>query len=212
MSLAPYWRAPAGGQAASAAGRGAQPRAAPWERAASGARQQTAGLRSDLAVVLVRPTIPPNVGSVARTCAATRVPLHLVGPLGFSLEDKKLKRAGLDYWDSVCVLVHDDWRAFERWAVRERSVGAPGGARVVAFSKFGARPHTEPGAYRKGDLLLFGAEQAGLPEEAHALAKATGGVRLIPIDQTHVRSLNLAVSVGMGTFEALRQLDAAPPP
>ena len=115
--------------------------------------------RSDLAVVLVTPQIPGNTGTIARTCAAARVPLHLVGPLGFDLTDAQLKRAGLDYWNSVCVRVHDDWDAFH--AYWRDVLGAPG--RLVAFSKFGARPHAEEGAYKSGDWLLFGAETTGLP-------------------------------------------------
>ena len=85
--------------------------------------------------------------------------LHLVGPLGFDLTDAQLKRAGLDYWNSVCVRVHDDWDAFH--AYWRDALGAPG--RLVAFSKFGARPHAEEGAYKSGDWLLFGAETTGLP-------------------------------------------------
>jgi tRNA (cytidine/uridine-2'-O-)-methyltransferase len=162
--------------------------------------------RRDLAVVLVHPQIPGNTGTIARTCAATRVPLHLVGPLGFELSDARLKRAGLDYWHSVCVRVHEDWDAFARYW--RDDLGAPG--RLVAFSKFGARPHAEPGAYRAGDWLLFGAETTGLPDEAHDACTASGGVRRIPIDETHVRSLNLAVSVGVGAYEALRQIDGDP--
>ena len=162
--------------------------------------------RRDLAVVLVNPQIPGNTGTIARTCAATRVPLHLVGPLGFELSDARLKRAGLDYWHSVCVRVHEDWDAFARYW--RDDLGAPG--RLVAFSKFGARPHAEPGAYRAGDWLLFGAETTGLPDEAHDACAASGGVRRIPIDETHVRSLNLAVSVGVGAYEALRQIDGDP--
>jgi tRNA (cytidine/uridine-2'-O-)-methyltransferase len=162
--------------------------------------------RRDLAVVLVSPQIPGNTGTIARTCAATRVPLHLVGPLGFTLEDSQLKRAGLDYWNSVCVKVHDDWPAFHSYWRDE--LGSPG--RLVAFSKFGARPHAEEGAYRKGDWLLFGAETTGLPDEAHDVCAKSGGVRRIPIDEQHVRSLNLAVSVGVGAYEALRQIDGSP--
>lgn len=162
--------------------------------------------RRDLAVVLVSPQIPGNTGTIARTCAATRVPLHLVGPLGFTLEDSQLKRAGLDYWNSVCVKVHDDWPAFHSYWRDE--LGSPG--RLVAFSKFGARPHAEEGAYRKGDWLLFGAETTGLPDEAHEICAKSGGVRRIPIDEQHVRSLNLAVSVGVGAYEALRQIDGSP--
>ena len=162
--------------------------------------------RKDLHVVLVTPKIPGNTGCIARTCAASRVPLHLVAPLGFSLDDAQLKRAGLDYWKSVCVKVHDDWDAFYAYW---RELGDERG-RLVAFSKFGARPHAEDGAYRPGDWLLFGAETTGLPDAAMEACKATGGVRRIPIDESHVRSLNLSVSCGIGVYEALRQLDGSP--
>ena len=161
--------------------------------------------RRDLAVVLVTPQIPGNTGTIARTCAATRVPLHLVGPLGFTLEDSQLKRAGLDYWNSVCVKVHDDWDAFHEYYTQ---LGSPG--RLVAFSKFGARPHAEEGAYQSDDWLLFGAETTGLPDAAHDACAASGGIRRIPIDEQHVRSLNLAVSAAVGTYEALRQIDGPP--
>jgi tRNA (cytidine/uridine-2'-O-)-methyltransferase len=161
--------------------------------------------RRDLAVVLVNPQIPGNTGTIARTCAATRVPLHLVGPLGFTLKDSQLKRAGLDYWNSVCVKVHDDWDAFYAYW---QGKGSPG--RLVAFSKFGARPHAEEGAYESGDWLLFGAETTGLPDAAHDACAASGGIRRIPIDELHVRSLNLAVSAAVGTYEALRQIDGSP--
>lgn len=128
-----------------------------------------------------------------------------IGPLGFSLDDTQLKRAGLDYWKSVCVRVHDDWDAFyEYW----RGLDTPG--RLVAFSKFGARPHAEEGAYKPGDWLLYGAETTGLPDAAMEACKASGGVRRIPIDESHVRSLNLSVSCGIGVYEALRQLDGPP--
>lgn len=86
--------------------------------------------RPDLNVVLVNPQIPQNTGNVARTCAATSVGLHLVGPLGFSIDDRSLKRAGLDYWPYVCVQVHESWPAFVAfWQ------GLPGPRRLIAFSK-----------------------------------------------------------------------------
>jgi tRNA (cytidine/uridine-2'-O-)-methyltransferase len=138
-------------------------------------------------------------------CACRAPRFRRTGPLGFSLDDTQLKRAGLDYWKSVCVRVHDDWDAFyEYW----RGLDTPG--RLVAFSKFGARPHAEEGAYKPGDWLLYGAETTGLPDAAMEACKASGGVRRIPIDESHVRSLNLSVSCGIGVYEALRQLDGPP--
>mmetsp|Transcript_36522 Transcript_36522/g.58654 ORF Transcript_36522/g.58654 Transcript_36522/m.58654 type:complete len:209 (+) Transcript_36522:144-770(+) len=156
---------------ASSGGSGDSAAAAPWT--GDGIEVASENQRRDLAVVLVNPQIPGNTGTIARTCAATRVPLHLVGPLGFDLTDSQLKRAGLDYWNSVCVKVHDDWGAFHRYW--RDDLGAPG--RLVAFSKFGARPHAEEGAYLPGDWLLFGAETTGLPDEAHdACTASVGGV------------------------------------
>lgn len=163
-------------------------------------------LRRDLAIVLVHPQIPQNTGSAARTCAATRLPLHLVGPLGFDVaDDKKLKRAGLDYWDSVVLRVWPDWATFAA-GVSEGSASPP---RFVAFSKRGNVHFATPGVFgsptpESPTFLLFGAETTGLPPEAHA---ASAAVVRLPIEQRLVRSLNLAVSVGVGAYEALRQVD-----
>lgn len=160
-------------------------------------------LRRDLAIVLVHPQIPQNTGSAARTCAATRLPLHLVGPLGFDVDDKKLRRAGLDYWGSVVLRVWPDWATFAA------GVSEASSPRFVAFSKRGTVHYATPGVYGSPTLenptfLLFGAETTGLPEEAHA---ASAAVVRLPIEQRLVRSLNLAVSVGVGAYEALRQVD-----
>jgi tRNA (cytidine/uridine-2'-O-)-methyltransferase len=151
------------------------------------------------------PQIPENTGTTARTCAATRLSLTLVGPLGFELSSARLKRAGLDYWASVHAATHPDWASFEAAAGPD--------ARFVAFSTKGKTHYATPGLYAGGGgggattYLIFGSETAGLPPEAHAAAAARGAVVTLPIDQTHVRSLNLAVSAGVGIFEALRQVD-----
>lgn len=158
--------------------------------------------RRDVSVVLVHPQIPQNCGNVARTCAATGVGLHLVGPMGFALDDKKLKRAGLDYWDWVAVQVHDNVDAFLSFYE-----GLEGDKRLFAYSKFGEVHYAQDGLYDRGtrNFLMFGAETTGLPEEAHT---ASTDVVQIPMgNYTHVRSLNLATSVGIGLFESLRQLD-----
>ena len=163
----------------------------------------TADQSSLLRVVLVSPQIPGNAGTTARTCAASAVPLHLVEPLGFEISDKRLKRAGLDYWDSVCAQVHTDWPAFSDSA-REA------GGRVIAFSNRAAPGRPAPLrhydlAYEPGDWLCFGSEPDGLPDEF--IEEAADVVVSIPqVEQAHVRSLNLAVAVGIGTYEALRQL------
>lgn len=158
---------------------------------------------ASLHVVLVHPQIPGNVGSVARTCAATRVPLHLVGPLGFVLDDKKLKRAGLDYWPHVCVAVHESWEDFyAQWQEQHGSTGA----RLIAFTKLSDRSHNVEGTYRRGDWLLFGSETCGLPDHIHDACTLHGTRVRIPMVEDNVRSLNLAVSVGVGAYEALRQI------
>ncbi len=141
-------------------------------------------------LVLYEPEIPPNTGNVARLCAATRTPLHLIEPLGFQIDDKHLKRAGLDYWPHVNVRVHADWEAFLAEA-------APG--RVVLTS---ARQgvHLNRFAFAPGDTLVLGPETRGLPE---ALWSRYEGVR-IPI-WGEVRSLNLSTAAGILLYEALRQ-------
>lgn len=173
----------------------------PWSAEQAGHRQ--ADHRKDLNLVLVNPQIPQNAGSVARTCAATSVALHLVKPLGFDIDSRKLKRAGLDYWPFVVVKVHNSWQEFYNYFNDQ-----PDPKRLFGFSKFGTQHYATPGMYQSGDWLMFGAETTGLPKEAHTAAVNTNGaVVKIPMLETHVRSLNLAVSVGVGLYEAIRQLD-----
>lgn len=142
-------------------------------------------------VVLVHPLIPPNTGSVGRLCAATGTPLTLVEPLGFSLEDRYLKRAGLDYWPWIDLTVTGDWRA-------ALEVGRP-----WLFTAGAERTHTEV-AYAEGDLLVFGQEDTGLPGEILD-AYPEQHVR-IPMDNPNVRSLNLAQCAAVAVYEARRQL------
>jgi tRNA (cytidine/uridine-2'-O-)-methyltransferase len=149
-----------------------------------------------LHVVLVAPQIPPNTGNVARTCAVTGCRLHLVEPIGFSLAEKDLRRAGLDYWEDVAPEVHASWAAFEARHVR----GAPG--RLHLFS--GRTGRSLFGApFAPGDFLVFGQEQLGLPPAL--LAAWPDRCVSIPMLPGQ-RSLNLAVSVGVGVYAALRSL------
>lgn len=141
-------------------------------------------------LVLFEPEIPPNTGNVARLCAATRTPLHLIEPLGFKIDDKHLKRAGLDYWPHVAVRVHRDWEAFLAEA-------APGRI-VLTSARQGAPLHRFP--FAPDDTLVLGPETRGLPE---ALWSRYEGVR-IPI-WGEVRSLNLSTAAGVVLYEALRQ-------
>lgn len=144
-------------------------------------------------IVLIEPEIPPNTGSIARLCAATGAHLHLVGKLGFSLDDKHLKRAGLDYWHAVTVQRWDDFAALR--------AAYPNG-RYWYASKKAAQLYTEV-CYQAGDLLVFGKESSGLPEEL-LTENAQCSIR-IPIMHPEVRSLNLATASGIVLYEALRQ-------
>ncbi len=145
-------------------------------------------------VVLVEPEIPPNTGTIARLCAATNTALHLIGPLGFSLEDRYLKRAGLDYWPYVDVHYYNNWQEF----LDRRPPG-----RILAFSARATHSYTRV-RYEPDDLFLFGSETKGLPLE---LRTAFADVLYtIPMEGKHVRSLNLANAAAIVLYEALRQL------
>ena len=143
-------------------------------------------------IVLVEPEIPPNTGSVARTCAATSSPLHLIEPLGFRIDDHALKRAGIDYWHLVRVHVHRRFAAFAR-AIRRRACSSSARRPRARISRPTSRP---------GDALVFGKESVGLPRE---LLDAHGDrVWGIPTSG-QVRSLNLSNAVAIVLFEALRR-------
>ena len=143
-------------------------------------------------IVLVEPLIPPNTGSIGRLCAATGTPLVLVEPLGFSLEDKYLKRAGLDYWPWIDVTVTDDWRD-----------ALSGGGRPWLFTAKAERSYTDV-ELDPDDLLVFGSETTGLRPDV--LAAFPEQHVTIPMDNTHVRSLNLAQCAAIALYEARRQL------
>lgn len=144
-------------------------------------------------VVLVQPEIPPNTGNIARLCLATGSTLHLIKPLGFSIDDKQLRRAGLDYWEHVTVRVWEDFEAFQADAGPE--------ARFWFFTTKTQRAFWDV-PYQPGDYLVFGRETKGLPESL--LLAHPDRVVTIPM-KAETRSLNLATSVGIGLFEALRQ-------
>lgn len=149
-----------------------------------------------LQVVLVAPQIPPNTGNVARTCAVTGCRLHLVGPLGFSLADRDLRRAGLDYWDDVAPETYPAWPEFEARALRGATPG------MHLFTARATRSLREV-AFAPGDFLVFGQEQLGLPPAL--LAARPERCVSIPMLPGR-RSLNLAVAVGVAVYEALRVL------
>lgn len=145
-------------------------------------------------VVLYQPEIPPNTGSIARLCAATLTPLHLIEPLGFSIDDKHLKRAGLDYWEFVDLHVHKSWQHF---------LDALAPSQLLFFSKraiksYSARP------YDDNDFLVFGPETRGLPREF--IEREPERALRIPMLGSGVRSLNLSNAVAIVLYEGLRQL------
>ena len=142
-------------------------------------------------IVLVEPEIPPNTGNIARSCAATGAQLHLVKPLGFSIDDRSLKRAGLDYWPFVKLEVHESLEEFLH-------------SYDLATTK-GVHRHTDV-QFQDEDMILFGRETKGLPKDF--IAKHQENTLRIPMSaDTRLRSLNLANSVNIVLFEALRQLD-----
>lgn len=148
-----------------------------------------------LRVVLIYPQIPQNTGNIARTCAATGTELHLVGPLGFEISDRYLKRAGLDYWPYVNLHYHDSLHAFEVFYQQQ-------GGRWVGFSTRGQYSYVKF-QFQTNDWLLLGSETEGLPPH---ILEACGATVYIPMTQPKVRSLNLSVSAAVGLFEARRQL------
>lgn len=145
-------------------------------------------------IALWQPEIPPNAGNVARLCAATGSELHLIGRLGFRLDDRSLKRAGLDYWPAVRIVQHVGLKEFEEQARPQR---------IYCFSARATRIYTEA-SFAAGDYLLFGSETRGLPEEV--LQRHADRTLTIPMPAGKVRSLNLATAVGIALYEALRQL------
>lgn len=146
-----------------------------------------------LHVVLVEPEIPPNTGNIARLCLAAGARLHLVEPLGFSLDEKALRRAGMDYWHLCDV---------KRWASLEDLQAAERTGRFFFFTTKTSRVYwTEP--FQDGDFLVFGRESRGLPE---SLLKANAEMCLTIPMQPDARSLNLATSVGIALYEAKRQI------
>src|SRR5579859_6567851 len=144
-------------------------------------------------IVLVEPEIPPNTGNVARLCAATRSTLHLIEPLGFSLDDTQLKRAGMDYWQ------HVQWHRWPGWpAFQDR---LPARARLWFIESGGPKPYTAV-QYSSDDYLVFGRETAGLPLKL--LEENPDCWLRIPMVNSNARSLNLSNCVALVLFEALR--------
>jgi tRNA (cytidine/uridine-2'-O-)-methyltransferase len=147
-----------------------------------------------LHVVLVEPEIHWNTGNAGRTCLAVGAQLHLVRPLGFSLEDKEVRRAGLDYWPRVNPRVWPDWAVFE--------AALPSLGRPYFFTAAAPRPYQDV-AYARPSVLIFGRESVGLPRPL--LARHAGDTVAIPMLDPELRSLNLSTSVALAAYEARRQ-------
>lgn len=147
-----------------------------------------------LNVVLVNPEIPQNTGNIGRTCVGLGAKLHLVGDIGFSLEEKALKRAGLDYWPKL------DWQRHENWDAFLQEI--PSDAHLTFFSTHGATGLWD-WSFKTPSYLIFGSESRGFPKPFYE--KYKDALVRIPINGD-IRSLNLATSVGIAAFEAVRQM------
>lgn len=146
-----------------------------------------------LSVGLIEPRIPPNTGNIARLCAATGTTLHVVGAMGFTLDDPELKRSGLDYWEHVDLWLHPYWREFREAVSRER---------CLYFSARAERPYLEA-PFANNSVLIFGNETEGIPQRIRE--KHPDRLFRIPMLDS-VRSLNLATAVGIALYEAMRRL------
>ncbi len=151
-----------------------------------------------VAIVLHSPRIAQNAGAVGRVCAATGVPLHIIRPVPFRLDDKALRRAGMDYWPHVDLRIHDSFIDFAEVA----------SGRLWLFTTRGKRSHIDA-SYEAGDYLFFGNEPHGVPDEVRAAIPPEQHLR-IPMPGPAGRSLNLATSVAVGLYEAMRCLNALP--
>ncbi len=151
--------------------------------------------KTPMNIVLVEPEIPPNTGNIARLCAATGTRLHLIEPLGFQIDDKAMRRAGLDYWESVDVSVHASFEDFLK---------AENPERFFFFSTSGAKNYTDE-AFEPGDYFIFGRESKGLPLDL--ISQYPEQILNIPMLLEHVRSLNLSNCASIVLYESLRQIN-----
>tara|TARA_B100001109_G_C18559347_1_gene333505 strand:- start:75 stop:554 length:480 start_codon:yes stop_codon:yes gene_type:complete len=155
-----------------------------------------------LEVALFEPRIPQNTGNIARTCAAFNIPLNLIEPLGFKIEDKYLKRAGLDYWPLVTVNKYDNFDKF---------INSKFPKRIISFSKKNGT-FLKDFKFKKDDVLLFGREDSGLPE--HIIDKSDILISIfmpnvaVTNEKKGVRSLNLSVACGIAIYEAQKQINS----
>lgn len=153
---------------------------------------------TELNIVLYQPEIPFNTGNIGRTCVATGATLHLIKPLGFSLDEKEIRRSGLDYWPQLQLVLHEDLAAFLAFLPAEASV-------IVFTTK--ARSTFRSAPYKKDSFLLFGRESSGLPPEL--MQRYADSLYRIPVTG-NVRSLNLSTSAALALYEGLRQTGQDP--
>jgi tRNA (cytidine/uridine-2'-O-)-methyltransferase len=161
---------------------------------------QTAPLRPDMTmhVALYEPDIPQNTGTVLRLCACLGLTAHIIEPAGFPTSDRAFRRAGMDYLDAVTIMRHISWRDFDAWRRREH-------LRLVLFTTAATAGYLDY-SFKPDDILLFGRESAGVPQDVHAAADA----RLVIPLRPGLRSLNVAVTTAMAAGEALRQTRGMP--
>jgi tRNA (cytidine/uridine-2'-O-)-methyltransferase len=145
-------------------------------------------------IALYQPDIPQNTGTILRLCACLGIEAHIIAPAGFPTSDRAFRRAGMDYLDTVALLRHSSWQAFEAWRRTENH-------RLVLFTTAATRSYLDF-AYQPDDVLLFGRESAGVPQEVHDAADARLRIPMRP----GLRSLNVALAAAMAAGEALRQM------
>ncbi|GAB6168010.1 tRNA (cytidine(34)-2'-O)-methyltransferase [Clostridium carnis] len=146
----------------------------------------------NLNIVLYQPEIPQNTGNIARTCVLTNSRLHLIKPMSFTIDDKQVKRAGLDYWKDLDLEIHESYEDFmEKY----------GNERIFLATTHGG-VHYDEASFKEGDFIMFGKESAGVPEDVHNAHK---GIR-IPMIKSSTRSLNVSNTAAIIAYEALRQI------
>jgi tRNA (cytidine/uridine-2'-O-)-methyltransferase len=154
------------------------------------------GMTPRMHIALFQPDIPPNTGTILRLCACLDVTAHIIEPAGFAVSDRTFRRAGMDYLDQVSLMRHDSWAKFEEWRAERHY-------RLILFTTKGATSYLDF-RYDASDILLFGRETAGVPEEVAAAADARVKIPIKP----PLRSLNVATAAAMAVGEALRQTSA----
>lgn len=146
----------------------------------------------NLNIVLYQPEIPQNTGNIARTCVLTNSKLHLIKPMGFKIDDKQVKRAGLDYWSELKIEIHESYEEFMEKYGKEK---------IFLATTHGGE-HYDEVSFKEGDFIMFGKETSGVPEDVHSKHE---GIR-VPMIKTSTRSLNISNTVAIIAYEALRQI------